>query len=165
VNTIVPPRLRATLVIGLAWGLAWLPPGLLLALQADSRPPQPSDFISRPVSVPLFVTAWSLWGALSGCAFAALLSMANRRRSIETVSRLRTAAWGALGALALPLTLVVIDRTRTPPGLLGEDWWRFVAVVLTVSGGLGAVCATATLALARRERSSLRQARRVRYDR
>jgi len=142
-------RLRATLSIALIWALVWLPMGLALALYADSRPAQPSDVISRPVSIPLFVTAWTAWGAVSGAAFALVLAVTERRRTIANLSTLRTAIWGALGAVALPLLLTVIDVVRTPVGLRGYSW-QFPLLILAVSATLGAACATATLTLARR---------------
>jgi hypothetical protein len=142
-------RLRAALSIALLWALGWLPIGLVLALFADSRGPQPSDVISRPVAVPLFVAAWTVWGALSGGAFALVLAVSERRRTIETLSTARTAVWGALGAVVLPLVLTSIDLVRTDSGLLGYSW-RFPLLVLGVSATLGAACAATTLALARR---------------
>ena len=142
-------RLRAALSIAVIWALVWLPIGLALALYADSRPPQPSDVISRPVSIPFFVTAWTAWGALSGAAFTLVLGFAERRQTIENLSIARTAVWGALGAVALPLILIAIDVIRTPVGLLGYSW-RFPLLVLSVSATLGAGCAAATLALGRR---------------
>lgn len=142
-------RLRATLTIALLWALVWLPIGLALALYAGSRSPQPSHVISRPVSIPLFVTAWTVWGALSGAAFAVVLALTERRRTIENLSTSRIAIWGALGAVALPLLLTAIDVVRTPVGLRGYSW-RFPLLILAVSAALGAACATATLALARR---------------
>lgn len=148
-HVVVLRRLRATLSIALTWALVWFPMGFALALYADSRPPQPSDVISRPVAIPAFVTAWTIWGGLSGGAFAFFLAITERRRTIETLSTARTAAWGALGAIALPLILVVIDVVRTPVGLLGYSW-RFPFLVLAASATLGAGCAAATLALARR---------------
>jgi hypothetical protein len=110
-------RLRATLIIALTWALVWLPMGFALALYAGSRPPQPSDVISRPVALPAFVTAWTIWGAISGGVFAFVLTVTERRRTIETLSTARTAVWGALGAVALPLVLVALDLVRTPVGV------------------------------------------------
>ncbi len=73
---------RAILGITLMWALAWLPIGGAVALYAASSPPQPSDVISRPVSVPLFLTVWTVWGGMSGAAFALILKFTERRRSL-----------------------------------------------------------------------------------
>jgi hypothetical protein len=131
------------------WALVWLPLGLALGLYAGSRPPQPSDIISRPVSLGSFVTAWTLWGALSGAVFAVVLAATERRRTIEHLSTARTAVWGVLGAVALPLVLTIVDVVLTPAALRGYGW-GFPLLVLSVSATLGACCAAATLTLARR---------------
>ncbi|MDH3496492.1 MAG: hypothetical protein OER21_07010 [Gemmatimonadota bacterium] len=47
--------LRAVVVIGLVWALAWLPVGLALALYAASRPAHPGDLLHRPIDAPLFL--------------------------------------------------------------------------------------------------------------
>jgi hypothetical protein len=127
----------------------WLPIGLALALYADTSPAQPSDIIDRPVPVSRFVAVWTLWGALSGAGFALLLMLAERRRTIEELSAVRTALWGATGAVTLPLVLVAVDVMSTPVGARGYTW-RFPMVVLLVSATLGTLCAAATLFLARR---------------
>jgi hypothetical protein len=142
-------RFRAALSIALFWALVWLPLGVALGLYAGSRPPQPYDVLGRPVALLNFVTAWTMWGALSGGVFAVVLAAAERRRTIENLSTARTAVWGALGGVALPLLLIVIDMLRTPVGVRGYSW-RFPLLVLAVSAALGAGCAAATLGLARR---------------
>jgi hypothetical protein len=131
------------------WALVWLPIGLALGLYAAGSPPQPTDVIGRPVRVPLFVTAWTLWGALSGGLFALVLGIIERRRSVESLGLGRIAVWGAAGSTTLPLLLTVVDVARTPPGLLGYSW-RFPFLVLGASAILGAGCAAAALLLARR---------------
>ena len=135
--------------IALIWGLAWLPIGLELALYAATRPPSPSDVISRPLAIPFFVTAWAAWGAISGAVFAVVSTVTERRGSLENLSTVRTAIWGAIGAVALPLLLTAIDLLRSPLGSLGYGW-RFPVLALAASATLGATCAAATLGLARR---------------
>jgi hypothetical protein len=140
---------RAVLGIALMWALVWLPIGVAVALYAASSPPQPSDFISRPVSFPVFLTVWTVWGGLSGAAFALILKFTERRRSLGELSPVRTAVWGALGAMTVPAALTLIDvlRTQVTPPLYD---WRVPLVALVVSGGLGGICGWATLTLARR---------------
>jgi len=141
-------RLRAVLSIAFLWIIAWLPIGLALAVYASSRQPQPSDVLHRPVSVPPFVAACTVWGGLSGAVFALVLGAAERRTTIDRLSSRRTAVWGAVGAMTLPLILVLIDLASTPIGLRGYTW-RLPTLVLSVSAAMGACCASATLALAR----------------
>jgi len=142
-------KLRAALVIAGIWAIVWMPMGLALALYAGSRSPQPTDVLARPVSVPVFVSAWTMWGGMSGALFAFILGLAERRRTLASLSRVRTVAWGAIGCVTLPAVLTVVDALGTPAGLRGYGW-RFPVAALAVSAGLGAACAAATLALARR---------------
>jgi len=142
-------RLRAVLSIAVLWALAWLPIGGVLALYASSRPPQPSDLISRPVSMPLFLTVWTIWGGLSGSLFAVVLGVGERRRGLSDLSVARTAAWGALGSMTVPAALLALDMIRAPISLRLYDW-RVPLLALSLSALLGAGCAAATLALAQR---------------
>ena len=142
-------RLRAAFSIAVLWALVWVPVGLALAFFAAASPPRPSDLISRPVAVPQFLAVWTLWGAFSGATFALVLAVAERRRTIGSLSLSRTALWGGLGAAALPILLVAVDVVRTPAGLRGYGW-TFPGLILVVSALLGACCAGATLLLARR---------------
>lgn len=137
------------LVIAVVWAVAWLPVGLGLALYAAQRSPQPYDILARPVPVPLFAGVWSAWGAVSGAMFALVLRIAERRRTVETLSAARLAVWGAIGAASLPSILLAVDYARVDPGLRGYGW-EFAFAVVVVSAGVGAACAAATLALARR---------------
>ncbi len=141
-------QFRAALGIGLMWAVIWLPIGLALALYAASFPPQPSDIISRPVSVPWFVTVWTAWGGISGTGFAIILGFTERRRSLSELSLSRIAAWGALGAMTVPTLLILVEILSTPLSLHFYDW-RLPLVVLAVSATLGGVCGAVTLTLAR----------------
>jgi hypothetical protein len=142
-------HLRAALSIGLLWALAWLPVGAGVALYAGSGPPQPGDLLFRPVAVGPFLSAWTVWGGLSGVGFAVVLGIAERRRGLAQLSLGRLAAWGAVGAMSVPAALVTLDLVR---GALRSPLydWRPPVVSLLVSAGLGAVCAAGTLLLARR---------------
>lgn len=142
-------RLRASLGIALVWGLAWLPIGFAVALYASASPSHPSNVVARPVSLPAFVSAWTVWGVLSGAAFALILGLTERRGTVDSLSIVRTVLWGAMGAVSLPLLLVASDLIGTPAGLRGYSW-QFPLLILSVSAAMGACCAAATLALARR---------------
>ena len=141
--------LRAALAIGAIWALAWLPLGVLVALYAAARPPQPGDFLHRPVAFPVFLAAWTAWGLLSGTGFALILGAAERRRRLGSLTLVRTACWGALGAISAPAVLTVVGLVRRVPASL-PHYWRVPLVSIVVSAALGAACAAATLLLARR---------------
>ena len=136
-------------MIGVVWALAWLPVGGVIVLYAGSRPPRPDDLLYRPVDGSLFLTVWTIWGALSGFVFAMILSRAERRRTLSELSLARTAVWGALGAMLLPALLTALDVAR---GWASSPLysWRPAVVSFLLSLVLGAACALGTLVLARR---------------
>lgn len=141
--------LRAALAIAAIWAAVWMPMGLALALYAGSRPPRPSDVISRPVTVPLFVALWTVWGGISGMVFALIVGLAERRRTLHQLRLARVAIWGAFGCMTLPVVLALLDVIVTPAALRPYGW-RYPLMALTVSAALGAACAAGTLALGRR---------------
>jgi len=77
--------------------------------------------------------------------------IAERNRSLLNLSLLRTASWGAIGAIAVPLLFTIIDVVRFTYSSMN---WQFIGLALAVAAGLGAVCAAATLAMARRGQAS-----------
>ena len=141
-------RLRAVLVTALSWAVFWLPFGFLMPL---FRGPPPECLYCPPNWFILFLLTWCLSGGVSGAAFALVLMIAERRHSLAELSMARVASWGAIGAAILPLVLVMADIVQS--GLAGFAWGG-AAVILGIAGSLGAVCATVTLALARRGQTS-----------
>ncbi len=137
-------RLRGILIAAIIWAIVWLPLGLAL-LGLRRRSPGdcvycPADFVIR------FLGIWTLWGALSGAIFAVVLAVAERRRTLAELSFARVAVWGAIGSLALPGALTIADLMQSA----FPSEWRFVLTALGIAAALGAGCAAATLALARR---------------
>ena len=122
-------RLRGALGIGVMWGVLWAAIGLALGfIVGIVRPDQigPGEGPGRIAAVLGFV------GFLSGLGFAGLVSLAERRRTIHELSLGRAALWGLLGSAAIPL-------------LTGAD-----PSVGLITGSLGALFATASVATARR---------------
>ena len=116
-------RIRGVVGTALTWAAAWSLFGLGWNAWFDGRRiftllhTQPW-FILRQVS------AWALMGAIGGTVFAVAVSVASRRaRTIGVLSMRRTAAWGALGGLVLPLGLLVTRRMVVPtlPWVLGLE--------------------------------------------
>lgn len=139
-------RIRGVLVTALLWGIAWLPVGLAvgiyraLTISIDFG----AGFYWRIISGSALV--WAVWGAISGAVFATLLALLERRRNVDTLSSRRTAVWGALGAMAVPGTVLIIVLARLPGFyLIQPALWT-----LSISAVQGGVCAFATLALAKR---------------
>jgi hypothetical protein len=142
-------QLRAAVAIGAIWAVTWVPLGALVGLYAAASPPQPDDFLYRPVAFPTFLLAWTIWGGLSGVGFALILGAVERRRTLGDLSVARTACWGALGAISAPAFLTAIDVAHGVPAA-SLHYWRLPVVSILVSAALGAACAAATLMLARR---------------
>jgi hypothetical protein len=134
-------RLRGIAATAVVWGLLWLPFGLALALASGP----PSECLYCPPHWLLrFVAAWSAWGAFSGALFAVILIVMERSRTLFELKASRTAVWGALAALVLPLALTILDLVSFS-SVEGST-----AVAFAVALALGAPCAVLTLKLARR---------------
>lgn len=118
-------RIRGLLGVGLATGLAWAILGAaIVGAVAVLDPPQVD-----PGEGPLWAT-WTLGraGFIAGVIAAAVLALAERRRSVAGLSLPRAALWGAVGGAALPwimapmamlplLTLLGAGTTVTIVGL------------------------------------------------
>ena len=121
--------LRGSLGVGLTWAVLWILLGAVFTTVFRIFRPEeidPGEGYGRVL--PLL----GLVGFLSGLGFAAVLSFAERRRSLNELSLGRVALWGLLGSAAIPLLL---------GANVGEGW---------LTGVLGATFATASVAIARR---------------
>jgi cation transporter-like permease len=137
-------RVRGIVGTALTWALVWLPMGIVMAVYRF-RHLHPHAPI--PLRVILVVAlAWAAWGAISGAVFASVLAVAERHRALSDLLPSRTAAWGALGAVVLPGGIFLIVALKNP----SVDLIVPAAATLSISAVLGAACAAATLALARR---------------
>jgi len=128
-------KLRGMLGIGLTWGVGWGTLIFILASIIGVVDPQQIDQGEEPWRLAVLV---GLVGFMSGAAFAAILSSAERRKSLKDLSVLRAALWGALGGAALPLLTTMND------------------VVMFNTVPLGVIFAASTVAIARR--AALREA-------
>lgn len=122
-------RFRGALGIGLTWAVLWVVFGVLFMsflyiFQPEDIGPGEGPAKALPIL--------ALVGFLSGLGFAALLSLAERRRTLRELSLPRIALWGMLGSAAIPLLM----------GTDGSMGW--------LTGSLGATFATASVAIARR---------------
>jgi uncharacterized membrane protein len=122
-------RLRGAVSIGVAWGLLWVAIGLILIALIGVFRPQEIDPGEGPGKV---LPILGLVGFLSGLGFAGLLSLAERRTRLHELSLTRVALWGLLGSAAIPLVM----------GTDGSMGW--------LTGPMGAIFATASVAIARR---------------
>jgi len=121
--------LRGALGVALTWAALWVLLGL--AIYAVIRTVDPAD-IGPGEGLDRALPILALVGLLSGLGFAALLSLAERRRTLRELSLGRVTLWGLLGSAAIPL-------------LMGTD-----GSMGFLTGALGALFAAGSLAIARR---------------
>ena len=139
-------RIRAALVIGVLWAVVWAPVGAAVG----AYEPQTDD-VQLLVPTPLlgtvmwFALGWGVMGAISGFLFALTLALAERGRTIATLSMGRVALWGGVGALVLPLIAFLVFL-----GIFGSHgmYIEFIPILSVV--GLGTACSTTILWLGRR---------------
>ena len=121
-------RIRGAIGMGLIWAMAWFGAGLVLLLIVG--------FGAAEVPFPLF---FGLLGFLAGVTFSGVLVLAEGRRSLDQMSLLRFAGWGAVGGLLLSGSLVLAAA-------LGVSAFLVLGPVFAVAG---AGSAAGSLMLAR----------------
>ena len=139
-------RIRAALVIGILWASVWAPVGAAVGAYEH----QTDDFLllmPTPIlgTVLRFALGWGLMGAMSGFLFALTLALAERGRTVATLSMGRVAVWGGVGALILPLIAFLVLL-----GIFGSHGMYIAFIPILSVVGLGAACGTTMLWLGRR---------------
>lgn len=134
-------RIRAALRMGLIWAAGWVPIGLLIGLVLGGNSRTPDEFPLDDWVVPL-----AALGFLGGALFSGVLRIAEGRRRFDELSLPRSAAWGALGGLALGVLAVV--GWQLDAGF-GPVLWPRAAVLIGSATLLSAASASGSLALAR----------------
>jgi Mg/Co/Ni transporter MgtE len=122
-------RIRGAIGIGAIWGAVWAAVGFVPRWVFGIDSDLPFSFL------------FGALGFISGVMFSGVLVLAEGRRRFHQMSLPRFAAWGAVGSLVLSTLLV-----RTAPSIS----WGDALAVYTALGVAGAVCASGSLALARR---------------
>lgn len=121
-------RVRGAIGMGITWGLAWGGAGVVLAVVTG---------FTADVPFPLF---FAMLGFIAGVIFSAILALTAGRRRFDQMSLPRFAAWGAVGG-------VVMSAFFARAASLG---WDDLLMVGTTFALASVVCATGSLALARR---------------
>ena len=121
-------RIRGAIGMGLTWGAAWFVAGLVPRWLFDFNPDVP------------FPLVFGVLGFIAGVTFSSLLVLAEGRRNFDQMSLPRFAAWGAVGGL-------LVSALFTRVASLGAGDVLAVAPAFALAC---AVCATGSLALARR---------------
>lgn len=121
-------RIRGAIGMGFAWAAAWSAAGTIprwvLGINADAP----------------FPLVFGVLGFFAGVTFSGLLILTAGRRRFDDMSLPRFAGWGAAGGLLLS---ALFARAAS----LG---WTDVLVIAPTFAVASAVCATGSLALARR---------------
>lgn len=127
-------RVRAAVVMGVAWAVVWAPVGVAIGLLVD-----PDGSMDEP---------WILIGAypgfIGGVVFSAVLAIAARRRTLGELSLARVAAWGAAAGLLVGLVPFTVALSS---GSLST--WLLASGAIGAFTLLGAGSAAGSLALAR----------------
>ena len=153
----VSRRARALLSTAALWGAAWSVPGLLWIGWLEMHRDDGLPFNLLNVVVYTLLN-WSLVGAIGGTLFALTLGLAERRRSsLDALSMRRVVSWGAIGGAAFPLLVLPLVPIIAPEFARQLPTIHDLSAALrqgllagTVYGLLGAICAGASLRLARR---------------
>ena len=125
-------RIRAAIVMGLTWAVAWSGAGFVLARVPGFYSDLPFALLFAPL------------GFLTGIIFSGLLVGIEGRRGIDRMSLWRFGGWGAASGLLLSGIFVVGAALR------GDALWGEFLVFGPPLATAGAVCAAGSLALARR---------------
>jgi hypothetical protein len=121
-------RIRGAIGMGVTWGAAWSGAGIVLALVTRFQADAPFPLVS------------GVLGFIAGVVFSALLALTEGRRRWEQMSLPRFAGWGAMGGLLLSALFASVAS-------LG---WGDVLVIAPTFAFACAVCASGSLAVARR---------------
>jgi hypothetical protein len=99
-------KLRGVVGVGVTWGAIWAALGALLGVVLGAIRPQDVDLGETPVRIAVIL---GIAGSISGTAFALMVSLLERGRTLLDVSLARVAVWGAAGAAVVPLLTSVHD--------------------------------------------------------
>jgi len=121
-------RIRGAIGMGVTWGAAWASAGFVLAVVTRFQADAP------------FPLVFGVLGFFAGVVFSLLLVLTEGRRRWDQMSLPRFAGWGAMGGLLLS---ALFARAAS----LG---WGDVLVVAPTFAVACAVCASGSLAVARR---------------
>lgn len=126
-------RLRGILGTGLTWAVGWA--GVTVALSLIGGVPFP--FLFR------VVLSGAAQGFIAGGVFATILSVAERRHTLEDLSLRRVALWGGIGGACLFVPIYPMLMSA------GIPLFR-LALPLAINALMGAGFASGSVALARR---------------
>jgi len=122
-------KIRGIVGTGLTWAGAWIGLGAVLGVVAGF----PLTSVFR------LALSNSIGGFIAGASFALILSVAERKRTLDDLSLRRVALWGAVGGVVV----------TSIPLLFGTPL-AFLLGPLLINGGIGASLASGSVVMARR---------------
>ena len=134
------PRVRGAIGMGVTWAAAWSVAGLV-----------PRWLFGFNTDAP-FPIIFGVLGFIAGVIFSGLLMFTEGRRGFDELRTSRFAAWGAVGGFLLS---AIFTRAAS----LG---WADAFIIAPTFAVASAICASGSLALARR--AGMRELRDVRRD-
>lgn len=141
-------RLRGIVGTALVWAVAWTVGGVAVTIGALLARTSPSTLRFWITALTSASVIWTIWGGVSGAAFASVLAIAERRRRVADLSMRRVAAWGALGGAAVPAAIALLVAAD-PYASSDRGGYIMLSVSLIASSVFGAICSGGTLWLAR----------------
>lgn len=123
-------RIRGTIGMGLTWAAAWSVAGLVPRWLFGFNPDVP------------FPIVFGVLGFIAGVIFSGLLMLSEGRRGFDQLRVSRFAVWGAVGGFLLS---AIFTRAAS----LG---WADALAITPTFAVASAICASGSLALARRAR-------------
>lgn len=133
-------RLRGLLGVGVTWGALWSAIGAGIGFLIGVVSPEMWVWGNPIVE---WTVGMGLYGFASGIGFGGLLSISEGRRTILEIPLGRAAAWGVLGAAAVPLLFGALGTFE-----VGTTIAEVLGAIL-VTGVLGGAFAPAAIAIAR----------------
>ena len=125
-------RLRGIIGTGLTWAVGWVGANALLGIATG---------VPLAFFLPLSMTAFAQ-GFVAGGAFATILSIAERRHTLDELSLKRVALWGGIGGMIIVLPAIPYMLSFGLP-------LSRIFVPVVIDGLIGAGFASGSVALAR----------------
>ena len=131
-------RIRGAIGMGLTWALAWFGAGMAIMVVLLLTTGETQADVPYPLG-------FGAIGFVAGVTFSGVLGLVEGRRTFAQMSLPRFAEWGAVGGFLFSVIFVLAVALGGDTSLI-----RNLPFLGPFFAGVGAVCATGVLAVARR---------------